>query len=129
MLCICTVIALCHWCEGLPERIDLNQHLVNEVTTMALKRTNIETHACGRETSEYHVSAALSASTAMDVEIDLVRQEIRFLHDASLLQEGGSGQQEYCPEATLLWRDQLALSQSITSLDCRGSPSFTAVLS
>jgi hypothetical protein len=76
---------------------------------MALKRTNIETHACGRDASEYHVSAALSASRAMDVEIDLVRQEIRFLHEASLLQEGGGGQQEYCPEATLLWREQLAL--------------------
>jgi hypothetical protein len=44
----------------------------------------------------------------MDVEIDLVRQEIRFLHDASL-QEDGSRQQEYYREATLLWREQLAL--------------------
>jgi hypothetical protein len=49
---------------------------------MALKRTNIETHACGRDASEYHVSAALSASRAVDVEIDLVRQEIRFFHEA-----------------------------------------------
>jgi hypothetical protein len=38
----------------------------------------------------------------MDVEIDLVRQEIRFLHDASLLQEDGSRQQEYYREATYL---------------------------
>jgi hypothetical protein len=41
----------------------------------------------------------------MDVEIDVVRQEMRFLHDASLLQEDGSRQQEYYPEKTLLWRD------------------------
>jgi len=102
-------MALCHWREGLPECIGLNHHLVNEITTMALKRANIETHSCRRDASEYHVSAALSASRTMDVEIDVVRQEIRFLHDASLLQEGGSRQQEYCPEATLLWRDQLAL--------------------
>jgi hypothetical protein len=63
---------------------------------MALKRADIKTYSCRRNAGEYHVSAALSASRAMDVEIDLVRQEIRFLHDASLLQEGGSRQQEYC---------------------------------
>jgi hypothetical protein len=78
---------------------------MNEITTMALKRANIETHACRRDASEYHVSAALSASRTMDVEIDVVRQEMRFLHDASLLQEDGSRQQEYYPEKTLLWRD------------------------
>jgi hypothetical protein len=93
MLCICTVMASCHWRKGLSECIGLNQHLMNEITTMALKRANIETYSFRRDANEYHVSTALSASRAMDVEIDFVRQEIRFLHDASLLQEGGSGQQ------------------------------------
>ena len=36
------------------------------------------------------MSAALSASRAMDVEIDLVRQEIRFFHNASLKREAGA---------------------------------------
>jgi hypothetical protein len=47
----------------------------------------------------------------MDVEIDVVRQEIGFLHDASLFEKAGVSrrQQNYCPEATLPWRDQLAL--------------------
>jgi hypothetical protein len=110
-----TVIALCHWREGLPECIGLNHHLFKEIARGALKRADIETHSCRRDASEYHVSTALWASRAMEVEIDLVRQEIGFLHDASLFEKAGVvakkniGQQKYCPEANLPWRDQLAL--------------------
>ena len=64
------------------ECIGLNQHLVNVVALGALKRADIETHACRHDASEHHVSAALWASGAMDVKVDDVRQEIGFLHDA-----------------------------------------------
>jgi hypothetical protein len=74
----------------LPECIGLNHHLVKEITLRALKRADIETHTCRHDASEYHVSAALWASRAMDVEIDVVRQEIGFLHDAFPHREGGS---------------------------------------
>ena len=57
---------------------------------MALKRADIETHACKHDANEHHVSAALWASGAMDVEVDVVRQEIGFLHDASLIAEVGA---------------------------------------
>jgi hypothetical protein len=66
----------------------------------------------------------------MDVEIDVVRQEIGFLHDASLFEKAGvvankniARRQPYLGAINWPW------SQSIISLDCRGSPSFTAVLS
>jgi hypothetical protein len=82
---ICTVIALCRWREGLPECIGLNHHLVNVLAPRALKRADIETHTCRHDPSEHHVSAAFWAGRAMDVKVDDVRQEIGFLHDASLL--------------------------------------------
>jgi hypothetical protein len=99
----------------LTECIGLNHHLFEDIAIGALKRADIETHACRHDASEYHVSTALRASRAMEVEIDLVRQEIGLLHDASLFEKAGVvanqniGQQKYCPEATLPWRDQLAL--------------------
>ena len=71
---------------------------MNVVALGALKRADIETHTCRHDPSEHHVSAAFWAGRAMDVKVDDVRQEIGFLHDASLIEE-----------ATLLWRDQLAL--------------------
>jgi hypothetical protein len=86
----CTVIALCPWRKGLPECIGLNHHLVKEITLRALKRAEIETHACRHDASEHHVSAALWASWAMEVEVDVVRQEIGFLHDAFPRRGGGS---------------------------------------
>jgi hypothetical protein len=64
------------------ECIGLNQHLVNVIALRALKRADIETHTCRHDASEHHVSAALWASRAMDVKVDVVRQEIGFLHDA-----------------------------------------------
>jgi hypothetical protein len=86
----CTVITLCRWREGLPECIGLNHHLVNVVALRALKRADIETHTCRRDASEHHVSAALWASRTMEVKVDIVRQEIGFLHDASLIEEAGA---------------------------------------
>jgi hypothetical protein len=82
------------WREGLSECIGLDHHLVNVVALRALKRADIETHTCRRDASEHHVSAALWASRTMEVKVDIVRQEIGFLHDAFLVEE-----------ATLLWRD------------------------
>jgi hypothetical protein len=125
-----TVIALCLWREGLPECIGLNHHLVNLITLTSLERANIETHTCRHNASEYHVSAALWASRAMDVEVDVVRQEMAFLHNASLFEKVAvvankniARRQPYLGAVNWPW------SQFIISLDCRGSPSFTGVLS
>ena len=63
---------------------------MKEVTLKALKRADIETHTCRHDTSEHHVTAALWASRTMGVEVDVVRQEIGFLHDASLIEEAGA---------------------------------------
>jgi len=59
---------------------------VKEVALKALKRADIETHTCRHYASEHHVSAALLASRTMVVEVAVVRQEIGFLHDASLIE-------------------------------------------
>jgi hypothetical protein len=56
----------------------------------ALERADIETHPCRYDASEHHVSVALWASRAMGVEVDVVGQEIGFLHDASLIEEAGA---------------------------------------
>ena len=63
---------------------------MNVVALRALKRADIETHTCRHDASEHHVSAALWASRATDVKADVVRQEIGFLHDASLIEEAGA---------------------------------------
>ena len=64
------------------ECISLNHHLVNVVALRALKRAEVETHTCGHDASEQHASMALWASGAMDLDVDIVRQEIGFSHDA-----------------------------------------------
>jgi hypothetical protein len=81
--------SLRRWRQRCTECIGLNHHLVNVVAFGALKRAEVETHACGHDASEHHVSTALWASGAMDVSVDVVGQEIGFLHDASL-RGGGS---------------------------------------
>lgn len=125
-----TVIALCRWREGLPECVGPNHHLVKEITPGALKHADIETHTCRHDACEYHVSAALWTSRAMDLEIDVVRQEIGFLHNAFPLREGGSRRrQNIARRQPYLGAVNWPWSQSIISLDCMGSPSFTAVLS
>ena len=63
---------------------------MNVFALRALKGVEVETHACGHDASEHHVSMALSASRAMNVKVDVVRQEIGFLHDASLIKEAGA---------------------------------------
>jgi hypothetical protein len=95
----------------MPECIGLNHQLVKEITLRALKRADIGTPTCRHDASEYHVSAAFWASRAMDVEIDVVRQEIRFLHDASLFDKAGvvANKNIARRQPTLPWRDQLAL--------------------
>jgi hypothetical protein len=87
----------------------LNHHLVKEITLRALKRADIETHTCGHDASEHHVSAALWASRAMDVEVDVVRQEIGFLHDTFLflIEQAGAS------PTTILHRGNLTLARSI----------------
>ena len=72
------------------ECIGLNHHLVNLVALRALKRADVETHTCRHDASEHHVSVALWASRTMEVKVDVGRQEIGFLHDASLIEEAGA---------------------------------------
>ena len=56
----------------------------------------------------------------MDVEIDVVRQEIGFLHDDSLLEKAGVPPTKIMPGATLPWRDQLALEPAHYLLGLQG---------
>ena len=63
---------------------------MNVVALKALKGVEVETHTCGHDANEHHVSMAISASRAMDVKVDVVGQEIGFLHDASLIEEAGA---------------------------------------
>jgi hypothetical protein len=62
---------------------------VNVVALRALKRAEVETHACRHDAGKHHVGMALWASRAMDLSVDVIGQEIGFLHDASL-RGGGS---------------------------------------
>ena len=55
----------------------------------AFERAEVETHASRRDAREHHESITLWASWTMDVSAYVVRQEIGFLHDASL-NGGGS---------------------------------------
>jgi hypothetical protein len=50
-----------------------------------------KTHTRRHDASEHHVSVALWASRAMDLEVDVVWQEIGFLHDASLFEVSVAG--------------------------------------
>jgi hypothetical protein len=73
---------------------------VNVLALRALKRADIETQTCRHDPNEHHVSAALWTSRAMDVKVDVVRQEIGFLHNASLVEEAGA-QHSLSPVACL----------------------------
>jgi hypothetical protein len=55
----------------------------------AFERAEVETHASRRDAREHHEGLTLWASWAMDAGVYVVRQEIGFLHDASL-KGGGS---------------------------------------
>lgn len=63
---------------------------MNVFALRALKRADIETHTRRHDPSEHHVSVAPWAGRAMDVKVDVVRQEIGFLHDASLVEKAGA---------------------------------------
>jgi hypothetical protein len=62
---------------------------VNVIALRALEGAEVETNAGGHDASEHHPSMALWAGRALDSNIDMVRQEIGFLHDA-FPQTGGS---------------------------------------
>ena len=55
----------------------------------AFERAEVETHTSRHDAREHRDSTALWASWTMDVNVYGVRQEIGFLHDASL-KGGGS---------------------------------------
>ena len=56
----------------------------------AFERAEVETHASRHDAREHRESTALWASWTMDGSAYVVRQEIRFLHDASLKREAGA---------------------------------------
>ena len=61
---------------------------MNVVALRALERAEVETHTCGHDAREHHESTALWARWTMDVSAYVVRQEIGFLHNASLTRQG-----------------------------------------
>ena len=61
---------------------------MNVVALKALKRVEVETHACGHDASEHHVSMTLGASGAMDVSVNVFGPGTKFCHDASLEKAG-----------------------------------------
>jgi hypothetical protein len=54
----------------------------------ALKRAEVEPHACGHDASEHHVGVALWAGGAMGINVDGIGQGTGFRHDASLNKAG-----------------------------------------
>ena len=56
----------------------------------AFECAEVETHASRRDAREHREGTALWTSWTMDANADVVRQEIRFLHDASLKREAGA---------------------------------------
>jgi hypothetical protein len=90
----CRFGQICLNCLGYPggnslaaERLVGDHHLVNVVAFGALKPAEVETGACRRDASEHHVGVALWAFGAMDLNVEMGEQGMRFWHDAS--PEGG----------------------------------------
>jgi hypothetical protein len=72
-----------------PECFVGDHHLVDKFTFGAFKRAEVETRACRHDASEHHVSMALWASRALDLNVDVVGQGGGGLwHDASLEEAG-----------------------------------------
>jgi hypothetical protein len=72
-----------------PERLVGHHYLVNEFAFWAFKGAEVETSACRHDASEHHVSMALWASRALDLNVDVVGQGGGGLwHDASLEEAG-----------------------------------------
>jgi len=58
---------------------------VNVIALWALECAEIKTHTCWHDAGEHHVSIALRAGRPLKLNVDVFRQEIGFLHDASLI--------------------------------------------
>jgi hypothetical protein len=89
---------------------------VDVLALRALKRADIETHTCRHDPNEHHVIAALWASRAMDVKVDVVRQEIGFLHDDSLLEKAGVAANKNNGRSNLTLARSIGLGASSLSL-------------
>ena len=59
-----------------------------KVGALTFEGAEVETHASRHDAREHRESTALWASWTMDAGAHLVRQEIRFLHNASLREAG-----------------------------------------
>jgi len=73
---------------------------MNVVAFGALKDVEVETQACRHDTSEHHVSLAPWAGGALDLNVDVVGQGVRFRHHASL--KGAGAQHSQSPVMCLL---------------------------
>jgi hypothetical protein len=73
--------------KRLSERLIGDHHLVNMIASRALKGAEVETNPYGHDASEHHAGMASRASGAVDANIDMGRQQMGFLHDASLSRE------------------------------------------
>lgn len=63
---------------------------MNVVAPGTFKGVELETHAGGHDAGEHHVSMAFWARRAMDVKVEVVRQQTGFLHGASPLRKAGA---------------------------------------
>ena len=70
------------------ECVGRDHHLVNVIALSTLKGVEVEAQTCGHDASEHRVSTAPWTNWTMDDDIDVVGQEIGFLHDASLKEAG-----------------------------------------
>jgi hypothetical protein len=80
---------LCQWRKRSPECFGGDHDFVDVVALWAFKRAEVEAYSCGHDAREHHDTTALWASWTMDVSVYIIRQEIGFLHNASL-KGGGS---------------------------------------
>lgn len=70
------------------ERFGGDHHLLGVVAVRALKDPKVETDAYRHDASEHHVSVAPWAGGALDLNVDVIGQRMRFWHNASLKQAG-----------------------------------------
>jgi hypothetical protein len=83
-----SVLSLYNRRERSSECFGGDHHLVNVTALRALKGAEVVPNSCGHNASEHHAGMALWAGGTLDSSIDMVRQKIGFLHDASLEQAG-----------------------------------------
>jgi hypothetical protein len=63
---------------------------VNVVASGTLEGVEVETDTCGHDAGEHHVSMAFRARRAMDVSVEIVRQQAGFLHGAFPSRKAGA---------------------------------------